>query len=466
MFRRAGLSLVFLLGDLITIFLALLLASWLRPGFDFGKPIEVTAAWPGWPVFGLALLVWALGFSFLDVYHLQKNLRPFDEAQRLIAAHAVTSLAFAGVLYFTFRDISRLQILTFALLSLFLLLAYRVAVRLWLRSFGERRYGARRVLIVGAGSAGKQVGQMVIKHNWTGLKLIGFIDDNPQADTLGYPHLGPLDQCVVVAQTHKINEIIFTLPRYAHDKLANLVASLDALKVNVRVMPNFMDLVFLRSEVEDLGGMPLVTLREPALDPLQRFTKRVFDLVLGTLGLILTLPVMGIIALLIKFDSPGPIIFKQQRAGENGRTFYMYKFRTMLHDPNAQPGRLIQKTAAGQPVHKFYDDPRVTHFGRFLRRTSLDELPQLFNVLKGEMSLVGPRPELPWLVDQYEPWQRKRFEVPQGLTGWWQVNGRSDKLMHLHTDEDLYYIKHYSLWLDVQILWRTVKAVIDRRGAY
>ncbi|MCL4296042.1 MAG: sugar transferase [Anaerolineae bacterium] len=466
MFRRAGLSFVFLLGDIAMLMLALMLASWLRPQLEFGKPIPPTAVWPEWPVFALALIIWAIGFLLLDVYNLQKNLHPLDEAQRLVGAHTITTLAFAGALYFSFRDISRLQVIFFALISLVLLLAYRLALRLLLRSFGEKRYGARRVLIVGAGSVGRQVGEMVVKHSWTGLKLIGFMDDNLKANTLGYQHFGPLENTLAVAQEQRINEIIFTLPRYAHDKLANLIAALQPLQVNVRVMPNFMDLVFLRSEVEDLGGMPLVTLREPALDPLQRLIKRLFDLMVGSVGLILTLPVMGIIALLIKFDSPGPVIFKQQRAGENGRPFNMYKFRTMFHDAAAKQDELIQKTAAGLPIHKFYDDPRVTRFGRFLRRTSLDELPQLINVLKGEMSLVGPRPELPWLVDRYEPWQRKRFEVPQGLTGWWQVNGRADKLMHLHTEEDLYYIKNYSLWLDIQILWRTVKAVIDRRGAY
>ena len=160
------------------------------------------------------------------------------------------------------------------------------------------------------------------------------------------------------------------------------------------------------------------------------------------------------------------VIFKQPRIGENGRIFDMYKFRTMVHDPEDNRPELIKISEEGAKVHKLYDDPRVTHVGRFLRRTSLDELPQLCNILKGEMSLVGPRPELPWLVDKYEPWQRKRFEVPQGLTGWWQVNGRADKPMHLHTEDDLYYIKHYSLWLDLQILWRTIKAVIERRGAY
>lgn len=466
MFKRAGFSLVLLLGDIITVILALLLASWLRPQLEWGKPIPIANTLLPWPVYGLTVLIWGLGFILLDVYHLQKNLRAFDEIQRLLSAHTIATLAFAGALYFSFRDISRLQVLSFALIGLFFLLAYRLTFRLFLRFFGQNRYGARRILIVGAGQAGHQVGQMVIQNGWTGLKLVGFMDDNVQADTMGYPHLGTLDRCVEVAQEQRANEIIFALPRYAHNKLANLVAALDTLKVNVRVMPNFMDLVFLRSEVEDLGGMPLVTLREPALDPLQRLTKRIFDLIIGGIALILALPFMGIIALFIKFDSPGPVIFKQQRAGENGRPFDMYKFRTMVHGAEAQHEQLIQKTAAGLPIHKFYDDPRVTKFGRFLRRTSLDELPQLVNVLKGEMSLVGPRPELPWLVDKYEPWQRKRFEVPQGLTGWWQVNGRSDKLMHLHTDEDLYYIKHYSLWLDIQILWRTVKAVIDRRGAF
>ncbi|MFN8458709.1 MAG: sugar transferase [Anaerolineae bacterium] len=466
MFKRAGLSLVLLLGDVAMIQLALLLASWLRPQLEFGKPIQVVDAWLEWPILILALIVWGVGFLLLDVYNLQKNLRVIDELQRLLAAHAATTLAFAGVLYFSFRETSRLQVLAFALLGLLLLLVFRLVFRFLLHFFGDKRYGARRVLIVGAGSVGRQVAETVIKHSWTGLKLVGFMDDKPHVDTLGYPHLGPLEHTLDVVRQQDINEIILTLPRYAHAKLANLVAQLTPLQVNVRVMPNFMDLVFLRSEVENLGGMPLVTLREPALDPFQRLVKRIFDLLVSTIGLILALPLMIIIAILIRLDSPGPVIFKQQRVGENGRIFNMYKFRTMIHDAEAQHQELMQQTDEGHLVHKFYDDPRVTRFGRILRHTSLDELPQLMNILKGEMSLVGPRPELPWLVDQYKPWQRKRFEVPQGLTGWWQINGRADKLMHLHTEEDLYYIKNYSLWLDIQILWRTIKTVIDRRGAY
>jgi exopolysaccharide biosynthesis polyprenyl glycosylphosphotransferase len=464
-FRRVGIRTALLLGDLAIVALAMAVAGWLRPQLEFGKELGPTYNWPNWPVFGLALVIWTAGFLLMDVYNLQKNLRPIDEIQRLVAAHAATSLAFAGVLYFSFRDISRLQVLIFAALTMLLLLAYRGAFRLTLRFFGDKRYGTRRVLVVGAGPIGHNVAQMVIKNHWTGLKMIGFVDDNPAADTLSYPHFGSLEQTVPVVHEQRINEVIFALPRRAHVKLANLVTALQELQVNVRVVPDFLDLVFLRSVVEDFGGMPLVTLREPALNPLQRMVKRTFDLVVASAGLVLALPVMLVIAIVIKLDSPGPIIFKQQRVGENGRLFYMYKFRTMIHDAETALSNTV-RFVNDQPVHKFYDDPRVTRIGRFLRHLSLDELPQLTNVLKGDMSLVGPRPELPWLVEKYEPWQRKRFEVPQGLTGWWQVNGRADKLMHLHTEEDLYYIKNYSLWLDIQILWRTVKAVLDRRGAY
>jgi lipopolysaccharide/colanic/teichoic acid biosynthesis glycosyltransferase len=175
---------------------------------------------------------------------------------------------------------------------------------------------------------------------------------------------------------------------------------------------------------------------------------------------------LGLTALLIKLDSPGPVFFRQQRVGENGRIFRMYKFRSMVVGAEKLQHKVNGEDENGNVIHKSEDDPRVTRVGRFLRRTSLDELPQLINVLKGEMSLVGPRPELPWLVGQYELWQRKRFAVPQGMTGWWQVNGRSDKPMHLYTEDDLYYIQNYSLWMDIYILLKTSWVVLRGKGAY
>jgi exopolysaccharide biosynthesis polyprenyl glycosylphosphotransferase len=236
--------------------------------------------------------------------------------------------------------------------------------------------------------------------------------------------------------------------------------------VRVRVVPDFFDLTMIRATIEDFGGMPLIGLRDPAIGGYNRLIKRAFDLVLATVSLVLAAPLMLLITVAIRIDSPGPAFFKQQRVGENGRLFTMLKFRSMVVDADKRQSEVLQTAGDGTVVHKQVDDPRVTRVGRFLRRTSLDELPQLFNVLRGDMSLVGPRPELPFLVERYEPWQRQRFAVPPGMTGWWQVNGRSERLMHLHTEDDLYYIRNYSPLLDLQILWRTVGVVVRGRGAY
>jgi exopolysaccharide biosynthesis polyprenyl glycosylphosphotransferase len=234
------------------------------------------------------------------------------------------------------------------------------------------------------------------------------------------------------------------------------------------VVPDYFSLALYRASVDDFGGIPMINLRDPALNDVQRLVKRIFDLVVGGITFLLLLPFLALIGLLIKLDSKGPVIFRQERAGENGRTFNMFKFRTMVPNADSQREQVTEINPQNGRIlfKKRRDDPRITRVGRFLRRTSLDELPQLFNVLLGDMSLVGPRPELPWLVDQYEPWQRKRFAVPQGMTGWWQVNGRSDKPLHLHTEDDLYYVQNYSIWMDIYILLKTPWVVLRGKGAY
>jgi len=194
--------------------------------------------------------------------------------------------------------------------------------------------------------------------------------------------------------------------------------------------------------------------------------KRAFDIALSLAILVPALAFMGLTALLIILDNGFPILFRQTRVGENGQLFEMLKFRTMVRNAEQLKGQVERRDEDGKLIHKSKRDPRVTRIGRLLRRLSMDELPQLFNVLAGSMSLVGPRPEMPYLVDKYQPWQRKRFAVPPGLTGWWQVNGRSDKPMHLHTEDDLFYIQNYSIWLDIQIIARTVWVVIFGKGAF
>jgi exopolysaccharide biosynthesis polyprenyl glycosylphosphotransferase len=246
----------------------------------------------------------------------------------------------------------------------------------------------------------------------------------------------------------------------------HLVMDLERLPVEVSVVPDYFDLAFFRTRMDEMFGFPLIRLRASAIEGGARMTKRLFDLVVAVPFLILSLPFFPLIALAIRIDTRGRVFLKQERIGENCQRFGMWKFRTMVENAELLHPEVVLETPEGQFVHKHRDDPRVTRVGRFLRRYSVDELPQLFNVIKGEMSLVGPRPELPWMVDRYQGWQRKRFAVPPGLTGWWQVSGRSDRPMHLHVEDDLYYIQNYSIWLDLHILYRTVGVVLSGKGAY
>jgi exopolysaccharide biosynthesis polyprenyl glycosylphosphotransferase len=206
--------------------------------------------------------------------------------------------------------------------------------------------------------------------------------------------------------------------------------------------------------------------RLSALTSRERIAKRLMDILLAGFALLLAAPVMLMVAVMIKLESPGPVLFKQRRVGQGGKLFHIYKFRSMVVNAEALQSTVNKTTADGKTLHKHKDDSRVTRIGKIIRKTSLDELPQLFNILLGDMSIVGPRPELPWLVEQYETWQRERFLVPQGLTGWWQVTGRSEKPCHLSTEDDLHYIHHYSLWLDIKIILMTIPAMLKGKGAF
>ena len=301
---------------------------------------------------------------------------------------------------------------------------------------------------------------------YLGLKCVGFLDDDLSKQMGNSNVSGPLDLARQVIGDLHVDDVIIALPLSAHKRLTQIVSDLHDLPVRVRVVPDYFSLTLHRASVEEFAGLPMLDLRAPALSEYQRMVKRAFDLIISILSLPVFLPLMAVIALAVRLDSKGSVFYMAARMGENGKPFKMYKFRTMIQDADKLLVQLDLKDEQFRTVYKRPDDPRITRVGRFLRRTSLDELPQLFNVIKGEMSLVGPRPEIPSLVECYASWQRKRFVVPQGITGWWQVNGRSDKPMHLHTDEDLYYVQHYSIWLDVQILVRTVWTVLWGHGAF
>ncbi len=220
-----------------------------------------------------------------------------------------------------------------------------------------------------------------------------------------------------------------------------------------------------KTVTDSIDGLPVIGLTESGVTGWNLRVKRLIDLAICIPILLVVWPVMVIIAVLVRLDSPGPAIFAGERIGQHNRRFKMYKFRTMVMNADRQAKDVAVRTEQGL-VHKRPDDPRVTRVGAFLRKTSLDELPQLFNILKGDMSVVGPRPELPWIVERYRAWQYRRLLVPQGLTGWWQVHGRSDRVLHLHTQDDIFYVRNYSIWLDIRILLMTIKVVFTGRGAF
>ena len=470
-------SLLFVLDIAVTL-ASLGLAAWLRPHLPFGEKLVDPGGRVGAAIYVTALIVWSIVLPMAAAYDARRIVSARDEARAVFVGVTQGTLILAGFLYLTFRYLSRLLFVTFYGIDLILIMAVRLGVRVVLKNNRPAARG-HRVMIVGVNKVAASVGARISELRWMGLELAGYIAEdgmahcqNPAEDgageqTLNGPVLGCLADVPTLVRSLNISELIIALPLRAHEEIPNMISDLSDVAVSIKVVPDFFNLVYLRSSVEELGGMPLIGLKEPVIPPYARAAKRVLDMVVSGVALIVLSPIVTLVAVFIKLDSSGPIIFRQQRVGEGGRLFWMLKFRTMVADAEKRESELMARSGNGQIIfQKRPDDPRLTRLGRLLRRFSLDEIPQFVNVLKGEMSLVGPRPELPLIVDSYAPWQRKRFAVPPGMTGWWQVHSRSQQPLHLRTEDDLYYIQNYSLLLDVRILCQTVGAVISGRGAY
>lgn len=444
--------------DFAIVAASLVFAEALRPSLStlaFAQPIAAGEVRVPAELYLVFPLVWSAVLLLFNLYDGRRNLRVVNEFSSLTLASLLAGIACAGLLYLSFRDVSRLLFVNFVALAFFTLLAWRFLLRAIQRSRGFRAAG-RKVLVIGAGDVGRQVRAQVEEHSALGLLFIGFLEDGKKGKSV----LGSLGDARKVTLRRKPDDVVVALPTSAYKRVNLLLAELHDLPVRTWVIPDYFSLALHRAQIDDFAGLPMLDLRAPALSDSQRLFKRAFDVLLVLLTLPLTLLLMLVCTVAILIQSGRPVFLSQKRVGENGRLFAMLKFRTMK-----PKGGKLRLNAEGF-VYKRSDDPRVTRVGRFLRRTSLDELPQLWNVVKGEMSLVGPRPELPQLVERYALWQRKRFAVPQGMTGWWQVNGRSDKPMHLHTEDDLYYVQNYSIGLDLLILLRTFWAVLSGRGAY
>jgi exopolysaccharide biosynthesis polyprenyl glycosylphosphotransferase len=410
-------------------------------------------------------LIWVVIFSTLSIYDGRKFLRAADELAALFLSTFIAAVSSAGILYFSFREVSRALFVVFVISTFLLCLLWRVLARTYFRTRPQSSMISRRLIVVGVGPLGRSVGQQIQSGHSESLSLAGYVDDGyTERNTV--QSLGGIEELKRLIHDHQVTDVVIALPYSEYHKMSEIVLRLESQPVGVWVALGFFDLALYRTNIEDFAGIPMLDLRASAIDDYQRMIKRAFDLFFGLVAVTLALPLWAFSALMVYLEDGAPILFRQKRVGENGRLFEMLKFRTMVRNAEQLQGLVEKRDLDGNLIHKAKDDPRVTRVGRLLRRFSLDELPQLFNVLGGTMSLVGPRPEVPYLVEKYQPWQRKRFAVPPGMTGWWQVSGRSDKPMHLYTEDDLYYIQNYSIWLDFQIIVRTMWVVLVGRGSY
>ncbi len=409
-----------------------------------------------------------LVFAFYRLYQRQRAASHIDEFYSIFGAASVATVIAIALIWLIYKnqlDYPRLMMVYTWLLTIILVWFGRIVhsrVQWWLQSKG---YNESRLLIVGTGDVGRMILQKIRQSPGLGYRVVGFVEGNgspPDAlvNVLGVPVLGSCDDLPRLINEHYINEVIIAMPEASHQDILAIVARCEPARVTIRVFPDVFQIMASEVSIGDLSGLPLLTIRDVALRGWRLAVKRVTDIVGSAIALILLSPLMLLIALLIKLDSPGPVFYVQERMGLDAKPFKMLKFRSMRTDAEAETG----------PVWASPNDPRRTRLGAFIRRFSLDELPQLINVLIGDMSLVGPRPERPVFVEQFKrsiPRYMDRHREKAGLTGWAQINGlRGDTSIIERTKYDLWYIENWSLLLDLKILVRTMLRIFSDRQAY
>jgi Undecaprenyl-phosphate glucose phosphotransferase len=337
----------------------------------------------------------------------------------------------------------------------------RWALRGYLERMWAAGYNVKRVVVAGAGELGQSVAETILAHRELGYRVIGFVDDTPRPARTGLPVLGRLDDVLEVVRTHGVEELYIALPLDEHAKLLRLIKAVSNECVDLKVVPDLVQYATIQAALEDLDGIPIISLNEVPLRGWSSMLKRSMDVLVGTALLLFFSPLLAAIALAIKLKGgPGPVFYRQERMSLDGKTFLMYKFRSMLDGAEKDTG----------PVWAKEEDPRRTAVGIWLRRFNLDELPQLINVVLGDMSLVGPRPERPPFVQQFKeriPQYMLRHRVKSGITGWAQINGwRGNTSIEKRIEYDLYYIENWSLLLDVKILILTLFRGFGQKHAY
>ncbi len=454
-------------ADAFVTILVFLVAFRIRESLRRGDPADLLSH------VALLPLVLAIWFFFLSYFGAYRSPR---ESSRLDYAWSVTRAVGAGLallltLLFLLKIqyVSRVIVVLFAALDIVALLAIRMQVVAYFRRSLNNGDSYLQVLIIGAGSRAARLSKTLRRNSAWGVHIVGHLDldESLVGTNVGNSEvLGVVDDISAILKAHVIDEVILAIPRAMISDVENIACACEEEGVRFRVMADVFDVHFARMELVEFGGIPLLTLYPVVQEEWKVMVKRIMDLVISMLLLPVVMAVTAGIALAIKLDTRGPVFYVQPRVGINKRQFPMFKFRTMIDGSDRMQKEYERQNEAEGPIFKIARDPRITRVGRFLRRSSLDELPQVFNVIRGEMSLVGPRPMSLRDVDLFDRGiQRKRFSVKPGITCLWQVSGRSLLPFSKWLELDLYYIKNWSLWLDFKILLKTIPAVVRGTGA-
>jgi exopolysaccharide biosynthesis polyprenyl glycosylphosphotransferase len=463
-----------MLADAVGINLAIAAAYVLRYKLEVGGPIDAfnDVPYAQYAPWGLALTGILLVAYWLEGLYARNRPRGWLDAFYAVATGTVVGMALFILILFGLRPPapqSRLMLPYAAVLIVVILGLIRGADVVVQRRLRRRGVGVTHTLIVGAGEIGRTVMQNIVAQPESGLDVVGFLDDDPakQAQAIGrYQPLGGTADLAAVLAAHCVNTVIIALPWQSREIIMALVDGCEVAGVSARIVPDLFQMSLNRVDLDSLNGIPLIAVREPTIRGWHHTLKRALDVAFAGVGLIVLSPVLLLIAVAIRLDSAGPILFRQQRVGRDGRLFTCFKFRSMFDGADALHAQLRPMSETTGPIFKMRDDPRLTRVGRVLRRLSLDELPQLWNVFIGDMSLVGPRPPMPSEVLEYQAWHRRRLDVAPGLTGLWQVSGRSELTFDEMVMLDLFYAENWSLGLDLKILLRTVPTVLLGTGAY
>ncbi|MDQ3619911.1 MAG: sugar transferase [Actinomycetota bacterium] len=408
-------------------------------------------------------------FYFYGLYEPRQVLGPINEFKALFNG------VIAGTVVLLLADslfdmnLSRGWVFAATMSAFVVVGGERLAVRKILHFLRRRGGDPTRTIVLGANQEARTVARILEREAWLGYRVLGFVDDAATVGQEGmsaHKVIGPTADLKRLVLEKRAGLVLIAASAFDTARLNRIIWELQDVDVDLQITSGTIDLMASRMVVQSVAGVPLLYIRRSGMDKLQRTLKRTLDIAGALVGLVPLAPALALIALWIKRDSQGPVFFKQMRAGRDGEPFNCWKFRTMVEDAEDRLAELEHLSEGPGLLFKLKEDPRVTKAGRVLRRHSLDELPQLWNVLRGEMSLVGPRPALPSEVEQYDDWVRNRLRVKPGMTGLWQVSGRAETTFSDYIRYDLFYIQNWSLSLDLWILWRTLRAVAKPEGAH